>query len=155
LTDASQVKVGKLDALRMLYTFTDSKNTVTLGGYVLGFSTDATLVLFQGYENNATFNNRVPTFDTVAASFTDGVSLESTFDDANSGVHFDYPGGWSEQKSTTASILVLVGPPGGLPNFNVVTGNAAGLNLQQYYDANVRTISNFKSYKKIVESDTT
>jgi serine/threonine-protein kinase len=155
MTDASQVKIGKLDALRMLYTFTDKNNTVTLGGYLLGFSTDETLILFQGYETNDTFNSRVPTFDTVAASFTDGISLENTYTDANAGIIFDYPVDWSEQKSNTAGVLVLVAPIGGLPSFNVVTGTATGLTLQQYYDANVRTIANFKSYKKVAESDTT
>ncbi len=156
ITDASQVKVGNLDAVRMLYTFTDSKNTVTLGGYLLGFSTDTTLVLFQGYENNATFANRVPTFDAVAASFTGGFDLANTYSNAQKGFSFDYPKGWSEKKSSISAVAVLVAPDSGVPSFNVVTQSVGGQTLQQYYDANSRTLATgFKNYKKEGESDTT
>jgi serine/threonine protein kinase len=155
VTDASQVKVGSMDAVRLLYTFTDSKNTVTLGGYLLGFATDKTLVLFQGYESSATFANRVPIFDAVAASFTGGFDLANSYTSASKGFSFDYPGDWSEKKSSVSAVAVLVAPDAGTPSFNVVTDNAGGRTLQQYYDANVRTVSNFKSYKKMAESDTT
>jgi len=155
LTDTSQVKVGNMDAVRMLYTFTDKNNTVTLGGYLLAYSTDETLVLFEGYESNATFNSLVPTFDTVAASFTGGVSLTNSYSNAQKGLSFDYPDGWSEKKSSVSAVIVLVAPDAGIPSFNVISENAGNRTLQQYYDANIRTISTFKSYKKVTEGDAT
>ncbi len=49
LTEATQVKVANQDGVRMLYTFTDKNNTVTLGGYLVTFATDQTVILFSCY----------------------------------------------------------------------------------------------------------
>jgi serine/threonine protein kinase len=158
LTEATQVKVAGQDGVRMLYTFTDKNNTVTLGGYLVTFSTDQTVVLFSCYAAKDSFDSRVPTFDGVAGSFTGGVSLDNTYTDPQNRFTFDYPKGWAEKKPNSTAVAVLVAPTEGTPSFNVVIANTSST-LQQYYDANVKTIadpsSGFKSYKKISESDTT
>ncbi len=158
LTEATQVKVAGQDGVRMLYTFTDKNNTVTLGGYLVTFSTDQTVVLFSCYASQDSFNSRVPTFDSVAASFTGGVALDNTYTDPQGRFTFDYPKAWSEKKPNSTAVAALVAPAEGTPSFNIVTA-ATSSSLQQYYDANVKTIadpsSGFKSYKKVSESDTT
>jgi hypothetical protein len=159
ITDSSQVKVAGQDGVRMLYTFTDKANTVTLGGYLLTYSTDQTVVLFSGYASKDTFDARVATFDSVAGSFTPGAALDNTYDDPQNRFTFDYPAGWAEKKPNSTAVAALVAPTAGTPSFNVVTESSGTRTLQQYYDANVKTIadpsSGFKSYKKISESDTT
>jgi len=159
MTEATQVKVAGQDGVRMLYTFTDKANTVTLGGYLLTFSTDQTVILFSGYAPKDTFDARVATFDGVAGSFTGGVALDNTYTDPQSRFTFDYPADWAEQKSTSSAVLVLVAPKAGTPSFNVVSESSGTLTLQQYYDANVKTIadptSGLKAYKKVSESNTT
>ena len=158
LTDATQVKVAGQDGVRMLYTFTDKANTVTLGGYLVTYATNQTVVLFSCYATKDTFDSRVPTFDTVAGSFTGGLALDNTYTDPQGRFTFDYPKTWSAKKSNSTAVAALVAPTDGSPSFNVVIG-ATTSTLQQYYDANVKTIadpsSGFKSYKKISESDTT
>ncbi|MGI8690605.1 MAG: protein kinase domain-containing protein [Thermomicrobiales bacterium] len=158
LTDATQVKVAGQDGVRMLYTFTDKNNTVALGGYLVTYATDQTVVLFSCYATKDMFDSRVPTFDTVAGSFTGGLTLDNTYTDPQSRFTFDYPKAWSEKKSNSPAVAALVAPTDGSPSFNVVIG-ATTSTLQQYYDANIKTIadptSGFKSYKKISESDTT
>lgn len=158
LTEATQVKVAGQDGVRMLYTFTDKNNTVTLGGYLVTFATDQTVVLLSCYAANDSFNSRIPTFDSVAGSFTGGVALDNTYTDPQNRFTFDYPKAWAEKKPNSTAVAALVAPTAGTPSFNVVTGATAGT-LQQYYDANVKTIadpsSGFKSYKKISESDAT
>jgi len=158
LTDATQVKVAGQDGVRMLYTFTDKANTVTLGGYLVTYATDQTVVLFSCYGARDTFDSRVPTFDNVAGSFTGGLALDNTFTDPQGRFTFDYPKAWVAKKPSSTAVAALVAPTDGSPNFNVVIG-ATTSTLSQYYDANVKTItdpsSGFKSYKKISEGDTT
>ena len=158
LTDATQVKVAGQDGVRMLYTFTDKNNTVTLGGYLVTYATDQTVILFSCYAPKDSFDSRVPIFDTVAGSFTPGLALDNTFTDPQSRFTFDYPKDWTERKPNSTAVAALVAPTAGTPSFNVVIGTTTGT-LQQYYDANVKTIadpsSGFKSYKKVSESDTT
>jgi len=158
LTDATQVKVAGQDGVRMLYTFTDKANIVTLGGYLVTYATDQTVVLFSCYGARDTFDSRVPTFDNVAGSFTGGLALDNTYTDPQSRFTFDYPKAWVAKKPNSTAVVALVAPTDGSPNFNVVIGATAST-LSQYYDANVKTIadssSGFKSYKKISESDTT
>jgi hypothetical protein len=158
-TETTQVRVAGQDGVRMLYTFTDKANTATLGGYLVTFSTDSTVLLFSGYAPKGSFDAQVPVFDNVAGSFTGGVALDKTYTDPQSRFTFDYPGDWSEQKSTSSAVLVLVAPSAGTPSFNVVSENSGTRTLQQYYDANVKTIadptSGLKGYKKVSESDTT
>ncbi len=91
MTDSSQVKVAGQDGVRMLYTFTDKANTVTLGGYLLTYSTDQTVILFSGYAAKDQFDARVPTFDSVAGSFTPGATLDNTYTDPQNRFTFDYP----------------------------------------------------------------
>ncbi|MHB8645483.1 MAG: protein kinase domain-containing protein [Thermomicrobiales bacterium] len=158
LVESTQVKVAGQDGARLLYTFTDTGNTVTLGGYLVTYATDQTIFLFSCYAAKDTFDSRVTLFDTVAGTFTGGVALDKTFTDTKNRFTFDYPGAWAEKKTSSAAVAVLVAPTEGTPSFNVVTGATSGT-LQQFYDANVKTIadpsSGFKSYKKISESDTT
>lgn len=159
MTESSQVKVANQDGVRMLYSFTDKNNTVTLGGYLLTFSTDQTVILFSGYASKEMFDARVPTFDGVAGSFTGGVALDNTYADPQGRFTFDYPADWSEKKPNSSSVVALVAPASGTPSFNVVTENSGTRSLQQYYDANIKTIadpsSGLKGYKKISESDAT
>jgi serine/threonine protein kinase len=159
LTETTQVKVAGQDGVRLLYTFTDKNNTVTLGGYLVTFSTDQTIVLFSCYAANDKFTANIPTFDSVAGSFTGGLSLDKTYTDSQSRFSFDYPKDWTERKSSQPQVVALVGPPSGTPSFNVVIEDSKSLTLQQYYDANFRTIADpsrgLKSYKKVSESDTT
>jgi tRNA A-37 threonylcarbamoyl transferase component Bud32 len=159
VTDASQVKVAGQDGVRMLYTFTDKANTVTLGGYLVTYSTDQTVILFSGYASKDTFDARVATFDSVAGSFTPGAALDNTYADPQNRFTFDYPADWAEKKPNSTAVVALVAPSAGTPSFNVVTESSGPRTLQQYYDANVKTIadpsSGLKSYKKISESDTT
>ncbi len=158
LVEATQVKVAGQDGVRMLYTFTDKNNTVTLGGYLFTFATDKTVVLFSCYAAKDSFDSRVPTFDSVAASFTGGVALDNTYADPQSRFTFDYPKAWSEKKPNSTSVAALVAPTDGTPSFNVVIGTTSST-IQQYYDGNIKTIadpsSGFKAYKKVSESDTT
>ncbi|MDQ6908688.1 MAG: hypothetical protein M3176_17835, partial [Chloroflexota bacterium] len=158
LVEATQVKVAGQDGVRMLYTFTDKNNTVTLGGYLFTFATDKTVVLFSCYAAKDSFDSRVPTFDSVAASFTGGVALDNTYVDPQSRFTFDYPKAWSEKKPNSTAVAALVAPTDGTPSFNVVIGTTSSM-LQQYYDGNIKTIadpsSGFKAYKKVSESDTT
>jgi serine/threonine protein kinase len=158
LTDATQVKIAGQDGVRMLYTFTDKNNTVTLGGYLVTYATDKTVVLLSCYATQDSFDSRVPTFDSVAASFTGGVALDNTFTDSQNRFTFNYPAAWAEKKPNSTAVAALIAPTEGTPSFNVVVGATAGT-LQQYYDANVRTIadpsSGFKAYKKVSESDAT
>ncbi|GEM_PF-1432272 len=158
IVEATQVKVAGQDGARILYTFTDTANTVTLGGYLVTYSTDRTVVLFSCYAAKDTFDSRLPVFDSVAGSFTGGLALDNTFTDSKNRFTFNYPKDWAEKKTSSAAVAVLVAPTAGTPSFNVVTGATSGT-LQQFYDANVKTIadpsSGFKSYKKISESDTT
>jgi serine/threonine-protein kinase len=159
VTDASQVKVAGQDGVRMLYTFTDKANTVTLGGYLLTYSTDQTVVLFSGYASKDTFDARVATFDSVAGSFTPGAALDNIYADPQNRFTFDYPADWAEKKPNSTAVVALVAPTAGTPSFNVVTESSGPRTLQQYYDANVKTIadpsSGLKAYKKVSESDTT
>ncbi len=120
LTDATQVKVAGQDGVRMLYTFTDKNNTVMLGGYLVTYATDQTIVLFSCYATKDTFDSRVPTFDTVAGSFTGGLALDNTFTDPQSRFTFDYPKAWSEKKPISTAVAALVAPTEGTPSFNVV-----------------------------------
>jgi len=158
LTEATQVKVAGQDGVRMLYTFTDKNNTVTLGGYLFTFATDQTVVLLSCYATRDSFDSRVPTFDSVAASFTGGAALDNTYADPQGRFTFDYPKAWAERKPSSTSVAALVAPTDGTPSFNVVIGTTTSA-LQPYYDGNIKTIadpsSGFKSYKKISESDTT
>ncbi len=158
LTEATQVKVAGQDGVRMLYTFTDKSNSVTLGGYLFTFATDQTIVLLSCYATKDIFDSRVPTFDSVAGSFTGGVALDNTYADPQSRFTFDYPKAWSERKPSSTSVAALVAPTDGTPSFNVVIATTSST-LQQYYDGNIKTIadpsSGFKAYKKISESDTT
>jgi len=159
MTDATQVKVAGQDGVRMLYTFTDKANTVTLGGYLVTYATDQMVVLFSCYATKDTFDSRVPTFDNVAGSFTGGLALDNTFTDPQNRFTFDYPTAWSERKPNSTTVAALVAPTEGTPSFNVAIENSGTRTLQQYYDANVKAISDpisgFKSYKKVSESDTT
>ncbi|MCA1669115.1 MAG: hypothetical protein LC793_17310, partial [Thermomicrobia bacterium] len=158
LTEATQIKVAGQDGVRMLYTFTDKNNTVTVGGYIVTYATDQAVILFSCYATTDTFDSRIVTFDNVAGSFTPGRTLDNTFTDPQSRFTFDYPAAWAEKKPNSTSIAALVAPTEGTPSFNVVIGNTTST-LQQFYDANVKTIadptSGFKAYKKISESDTT
>ena len=159
LTDATQVKVANQDGVRMLYTFTDKANTVTLGGYVVAYATDTTLVLLSGYTRKDAFAAMLPTFDTVAASLTGGFDLPNTYNDAQKRFNFDYPSDWAERQSSQSAVVALVASAAGTPSFNVVVASAGGRTLQQYYDANVRGIADpsagLKGYKKVSEADTT
>ncbi|MDQ2785601.1 MAG: protein kinase [Chloroflexota bacterium] len=159
LTDATQVKVAGQDGVRMLYTFTDKNNTVALGGYLVTYATDQTIVLFSCYATKDTFDSRLPTFDSVAGSFTAGIALDTAFTDPQNRFTFDYPTAWSERKPNSTTVAALVAPAEGTPSFNVAIENSGTRTLQQYYDANVKAISDptsgFKSYKKVSESDTT
>jgi serine/threonine protein kinase len=158
LTDATQVKIAGQDGVRMLYTFTDKNNTVTLDGYLVTFATDKTVVLLSCYATQDSFDSRIPTFDSVAASFTGGVALDNTYTDPQNRFTFNYPEAWAEKKPSSTAVAALIAPAEGTPSFNVVIG-ATTSTLQQYYDANVRTIadpsSGFKAYKKVSESDAT
>ena len=99
------------------------------------------------------------TFDSVAGSFTGGLALDNTYTDPQGRFTFNYPARWAEKKSSSAAVAVLVAPDAGTPTFNVVTENSGTRTLQQYYDANVKTIADptngLKAYKKVSESDTT
>ena len=158
LIDATQVKVAGQDGTRMLYTFIDKGSTASISGYIVAFSTDQTIIIFSGYTPQNAFTARVQTFDNVAASFTGGASLDNTFTDPQHRFTFDYPSGWSERKPGSTDIAASIAPDSGAALFNIVT-SATTSTLQQYYDANVKTISDpstgSKGYRKVSESDTT
>lgn len=156
LTDATQVKVAGQDGVRMLFTFTNTG--APLGGYLVAFPTDTTLLLLSGLAPRGGFDMLVPTFDAVAGSFTGGANLANSVKDPQGRFSYDYPMGWTVAKPTSNLVMSSIVSAGNVANFNVVIEDAKGGTLQQYYDGNLKTISDpqkgFKQFKKQRETTT-